>query len=172
MSQQNQAGSQPEPVPVQPVPVQPAPVPAQPRPVSPDGGTDLPKADSPEAGPQPVPVPVEDVSPSPVSEEPLSLVEEESNDGSGMSRIRARAPGSPLGQEKRQFERPLNINKTGATRCRIFHSRVALAPLDHMQTNINEWLDSEEIEVKHVGHLVGVMEGKSPEPNLLVMVWY
>ena len=41
-----------------------------------------------------------------------------------------------------------------------------------MQRQINEWLDSDEIEVKQVGHLIGTMEGKRPEPNLRVMIWY
>ena len=57
-------------------------------------------------------------------------------------------------------------------RCRLFHSRVAEAPLEHMEEQINAWLDSEEIEVKEVGHVVGEMVGKTREQNLIVLVWY
>ena len=41
-----------------------------------------------------------------------------------------------------------------------------------MQESINEWIDGDKIEVKEVGHLIGVMEGKTPEPNMIIMVWY
>jgi len=71
-----------------------------------------------------------------------------------------------------QFNRPLNVTGQGATRCRIFSSRIAVNPLEYMESQINEWLDADQIEIKHVGHVVGVMEGKVSEPNLIVMVWY
>jgi len=64
------------------------------------------------------------------------------------------------------------VTGQGATRCRIFHSKIAAAPLENMEQAINEWLDSEKIEVKNVGHVIGTMEGKRPEPNVIVMVWY
>ena len=70
------------------------------------------------------------------------------------------------------FARALNRTGMGATRCKLFHSRIALAPLDHMERSINEWLDAAEVEVKQVGHIIGTMEGKSPEPNLIMVVWY
>jgi hypothetical protein len=74
--------------------------------------------------------------------------------------------------QARKFKRPLNVNGAGATRCRLFHSKIALASLQNMESQVNDWLDGEKIEVKQVGHLIGTMEGKRPEPNLLVMVWY
>jgi hypothetical protein len=73
---------------------------------------------------------------------------------------------------KTQFKRPVNINGQGATRCRLFHCKVAESPMEHMENQINDWLDSEQIEVKHVGHVVGMMEGKHTEQNVVVMVWY
>jgi hypothetical protein len=54
----------------------------------------------------------------------------------------------------------------------VFRSRIAAAALDFMENQVNQWLDSEKIEIKHVGHVIGVMEGKTPEPNVIVMVWY
>ena len=71
-----------------------------------------------------------------------------------------------------QFKRPLNADGSGATRCRLFHSKIAVASLEFMEHQINEWLDAEKIEIKHVSQIIGTMEGKRPEPNLMVIVWY
>ena len=73
---------------------------------------------------------------------------------------------------KSDFRRPLNTNGTGATRVRLFHSKIAVPSLEFMGNQINEWIDGEQIEIKQVGHLIGTMEGKRPEPNLLLVVWY
>jgi len=103
--------------------------------------------------------------------EPISLVDDdESSDLSAVRTIGAVAKS--LSERKTQFKRPLNFTGAGATRCKFFHSKIALAPLEHMEDVINEWLDGEQIEVKSVGHMVGVMEGKSPEPNAIVWIWY
>ena len=84
-----------------------------------------------------------------------------------------RAFGSTLDQERKvRFQRPVNLTGQGAVRCRIFHSKIAVASLEHLEHSINEWLDGNKVEIKHVGHVIGIMEGKRPEPNLLVMVWY
>jgi hypothetical protein len=80
--------------------------------------------------------------------------------------------GGAEGAAEVTFNRPMNNDGSGATRFRMFHSKISLAPLQNMENHINEWIDSDQIEVKHVGHLIGTMEGKRPEPNLLVMVWY
>jgi len=41
-----------------------------------------------------------------------------------------------------------------------------------MIDQINEWLDENEVEIKFIGQVVGTMEGKTPEPNLIVTIWY
>lgn len=76
------------------------------------------------------------------------------------------------GTGKMEFSRAMNHDGTGATRCRLFHSKIADAPLTVMETHINEWLDSEEIEVKSTDTCIGTMQGKSSEPNIIVMIWY
>jgi hypothetical protein len=73
---------------------------------------------------------------------------------------------------KTDFKRPVNLNGQGATRCRMFHCKVAESSMDNMENQINDWLDSGQIEVKQVGHVVGMMEGKHTEPNVIVIVWY
>ena len=104
-------------------------------------------------------------------EEPISLVETEGDSQFGAGGVKAFGVIGE-GLHKQEYKRALNVTGTGATRCRIFRSKIAIASLEHMEDQINEWLDSDQIEIKHVGHLVGTLEGKRPEPNLLVIVWY
>lgn len=118
-----------------------------------------------------------DTNTTPHEEEPISLVPDDegiSLEDSGETHHSVKAFGARgLGVEKKSnFKRALNMSGTGATRCRMFHSRIAQAPLEYMEKQINDWLDGELIEVKHVGHVIGTLEGKTPEPNVIVMVWY
>jgi len=106
-------------------------------------------------------------------EEPIRLVDTETGEGAEAKRaVKAFGAAAAQGTKKAQFSRELNLPGTGATRCRIFHSKIQLSSLEYMETQINEWLDGEKIEIKHVGHVIGTMEGKRPEPNMVVMVWY
>ncbi len=103
-------------------------------------------------------------------EQPISLVE--SSDDSAAEGLALKTIGAAANVTATKFTRPLNADGSGATRFRIFHSKISLAPLENLEHSINEWIDGDKIEVKHVGQLIGTMEGKRPEPNLLVVVWY
>lgn len=149
------------------------------RPPTPAG----PGAHPPKPSPPPPKLPVED--------EPIALVEEgegmvaepQSPGESGVVRsIRpigaatgsaVRAIKSALEMDRRADYRrkPVNTGK-GAIRCRVFHCKISESPIQHMESQINDWLDEEDIDVKHVGHLVGAMEGKHTEPNIIVVIWY
>jgi hypothetical protein len=84
-----------------------------------------------------------------------------------------RAIKSTLEMDKRtQYKRQTVNTGTGAVRCRIFHCKVAESSMDHMENQINVWLDDEDIDIKHVGHLVGALEGKHTEPNIIIVIWY
>lgn len=105
-------------------------------------------------------------------DEPIEIVGE---DEAPSQSQKVRAFGSAaqgLGAAKVQYTRKPNVTGEGAVRCRLFHSRIAEAPLEHLEEQINTWLDHEEIEVKEVGHVVGEMVGKTREQNLIVLVWY
>ncbi len=105
-------------------------------------------------------------------EEPISL-EDTSQQGGQSANVRtfgAAAANQAIGEK--QFNRELNITGQGATRCRVFHSKISTAALEMMQRQINEWLDGDEIEVKQVCQTVGAMQGKTSENNLIVTVWY
>ncbi|MGB2820127.1 MAG: hypothetical protein WBF17_04045 [Phycisphaerae bacterium] len=105
-------------------------------------------------------------------EEPISLVDSQESSGFATGGVKTFGIAGGADAEKHEYKRPLNTDGSGATRCRTFHSKIAIASLEFMENQINDWLDSDKIEVKHVGHVIGIMEGKRPEPNLLVMVWY
>ena len=104
-------------------------------------------------------------------EEPISI--EGGDEGVASSAVRAiGAARTASSTSKSAFKRSLNVTGHGATRCRVFRSRIAPAALDFMENQINQWLDSDKIEIKQVGHVIGTMEGKTPEPNVIVMVWF
>jgi hypothetical protein len=104
-------------------------------------------------------------------DEPISLVD--SDDAGHFAGPAVKTFGVDAGPGAQiQFKRALNADGSGATRCRLFHSKIAVASLEFMEHQINEWLDSEKLEVKHVSQIIGTMEGKRPEPNLMVIVWY
>ena len=106
-------------------------------------------------------------------EEPISLEPDDKPGAPAHQTVRAFGSGAAkMGGGATQFKRPLNVTGQGATRCRIFNSKVALPSIEAMQHKINDWLDSDNIEVKYVGQVIGTMEGKLPEPNVLVFVWY
>lgn len=119
-----------------------------------------------------------ELAPRPVEDEPLSLIGEDEapkpHAGSGIGQSSVRTFGAKMGhlEKKHEFKRQPSVSGQGAVRCRLFHSKIAATSMDYMQGQINEWLDHENIEVKHVGHVIGTLEGKTPEPNLIVIVWY
>ncbi len=104
------------------------------------------------------------------AEEPIGLVDTPSSAKPGG--LRAFGAGASRLDKKVQLNRQVNSDGTGATRCRLFYSKIATGSLSHMENQINEWLENAPYEVKHVGHVIGTMEGKTQEPNLIVMVWY
>ncbi len=100
-------------------------------------------------------------------EEPLTISEGSSGRAiSHTAGIRGAAGGGF------SFSRPMQKTGTGATRCRIFRSKISVPAIEALQEHINEWLDSDDIDVKEVGHLIGTMHGKIDEDNIIVLAWY
>ncbi len=115
---------------------------------------------------EPVPIDVDE-------DEAIALADDAAGDSSGgPSKIQTFGTAAGRVEAKTDFKRPLNLTGAGATRCRMFHSKVTLTALDHMISTVNEWLDSEEIELKYISQVIGTMEGKKPEPNVIITVWY
>ena len=88
------------------------------------------------------------------------------------SKIQAFGAAAFRVESKEEFKRPVNLTGTGATRVKLFNSKITVAAIDHMVTQINEWLDGNQVEVKSVNQVIGTMEGKKPEPNLIITLWY
>ncbi len=110
-------------------------------------------------------------APAPAGEPAVSLVDNPPAAEETKSKIRLDVGGLGV-QGKASFRRAMNLTGTGATRCRIFYAKIGPAPMEYMQKSINDWLDQEELEVKFVSQVVGVLEGKRAEPNLIVTIWY
>jgi len=109
-------------------------------------------------------------------DEPLTLVDEEDLAKSGRKMIRAFGADTTVGQivhDDARFQRALNTTGRGATRVRVFHTKLNDGAASYMAQSINEWIDGNpDIEVKFAQTTVGVWEGKHPEPHLIVTVWY
>ena len=100
-------------------------------------------------------------------EEPLTIAEESS--GRAISHTAGISRGDGDGYS---FSRPMQQTGKGATRCRIFRSKISQPAIEGLEEHINDWLDSDDIDVKDIGHLIGTMHGKTDEDNIIVMVWY
>ena len=100
-------------------------------------------------------------------EEPLTI--SEGSSGRAISHTAGIRGGAAEGFA---FSRPLQKTGQGATRCRVFRSKISVPAIEGLEEHINEWLDSDEINVKEVGHLIGTMHGKIDEDNMIIMVWY
>lgn len=71
------------------------------------------------------------------------------------------------------FKRPLDSRGIVATRCRTFHCKLSDAAMTFMNDQVNNWLDANEaITVKFATSTIGIVEGKHPEPNLILTVFY
>lgn len=99
----------------------------------------------------------------------IKLVDESEPAAEGAAIIQHDEPGFAHGVE---LTRPVNVDGTGATRCRVFSAKLSAPALALMQDQINRWLDGEQVEIKHVAQVVGPMQGKTVEDYLIVTVWY
>ncbi len=75
--------------------------------------------------------------------------------------------------EHHAYKRHLNRDNKGSLRCRIFHAKLTDAALKFMEDQINDWVDQNpEIEIKSSTTQVGIVEGKTSEPHLIITVFY
>ena len=71
------------------------------------------------------------------------------------------------------FKRKLEPNAEGATRCRIFHSKLNQGAIEFMANSINQWLDeSDDIRIKHATSTLGIFEGKHADQNIILTLFY
>ena len=115
----------------------------------------------------------------PVGDDVLSvaLVEEsevtDRSEQSGTPGRSAFSVADATGPETYEYKRPLNQSGQGATRLRIFHSKISNGAVRHLEKTVNQWLDNNpEIEIKFSTTTVGTWEGKHAEPNLILTIFY
>ncbi len=71
-----------------------------------------------------------------------------------------------------KWNRTPNTPGTGAIHVKTFVTKLRLDAIDHMDQQINEWLDAHpQYEVKFVTTTVGKLVGKITEEALFVNVW-
>ena len=70
------------------------------------------------------------------------------------------------------WKRKTNKTGEGATHMRTFVSKLRLDAIEHVDEQINEWLDQNpEFEVKFVTASIGILTGKLKEEAMFVTVW-
>ena len=81
--------------------------------------------------------------------------------------------GAGRSWDESKFSRGLvDASTPGATRCRTFHAKLNDNAVAFMNTQVNEWMDKNEAVIKFATSTIGVFEGKHPEPNLILTVFY
>ena len=126
------------------------------------------------------PIPLESNSPSgqgvskSSSDDLFGLDTSAKPSGPSASRIRTFESESTLATgSETKFKRPISKTGQGATRVRTFHTKLVDAAIKFLESQINDWLDSNpDIEVKFSNTTVGVVEGKRAEPHLIITIWY
>ena len=77
------------------------------------------------------------------------------------------------GPAQHEFKRPLNTDGRGATRVRTFHTKLNDAAFRFLDEQINDWIDANPgVEVKFTNTTIGTVEGKRPEPQVIISIWY
>ncbi|NBC10336.1 MAG: hypothetical protein GVY24_01190, partial [Planctomycetes bacterium] len=71
-----------------------------------------------------------------------------------------------------KWSRTPNTPGTGAIHVKTFVAKLRLDAIDHMDQQVNEWLDAHpQYEVKFVTTTVGKLVGKNTEDALFMSVW-
>jgi hypothetical protein len=109
-----------------------------------------------------------------LNDEPLALVEElpelEENTVPAPSKIKF---GPDTTHKTHEWKRKPHLTGQGACRVKTFHAKYSDQGLEHIDDQINEWLDAHaEVEIKFVTTTVHVFEGKIREPAIVMNLWY
>ncbi len=110
-----------------------------------------------------------------IADEALTLIEPEGPRSPESTRIRSFATGSTLAgsHDDSRYKRPLAGPSEPATRVRTFHGKLTEAGVAHMDELINEWLESNpNVYIKNSTSSIGVFEGKSKEPHVVLTLFY
>ncbi len=74
--------------------------------------------------------------------------------------------------DAQRWNRTPDPESHSAIRCRSFVAKLRIDAVEHMDEQINEWLDAHpEYTIKHVVSTIGVLKGKEKEDALFVSVF-
>lgn len=80
--------------------------------------------------------------------------------------------GKTGGREEEVWKRQPKATGRGASHVRTFFAKLRPDGIQHMDAQINEWLDKHpDYEVKFATTTVGLLQEKNAEPALFVTVW-
>ncbi len=107
------------------------------------------------------------------ADEPLLLVEEASVDAVSEHQKKIRSYDDAAKHRHHEWKRKINPSNNGATRVKSFHGKYSDQGVAYLDDAINEWLDDHpEADVKFVTSTVGMFDGKTKEPALVLNLWY
>ena len=70
------------------------------------------------------------------------------------------------------WQRTPNVTGQGAIHVKTFVTKLRLDAVDHLDTQVNEWLDNHpEYEVKFVTTTIGTLFGKNKEEAMFMNLW-
>jgi hypothetical protein len=70
------------------------------------------------------------------------------------------------------WQRTPNVTGQGAIHVKTFVTKLRMDAVDHLDTQVNEWLDNHpEYEVKFVTTAIGTLFGKNKEEALFMNIW-
>lgn len=110
-----------------------------------------------------------------IADETVALIDDDGQRVAGSTMIRSFATGSTLAgaHDDARYKRPLAAPNLPSVRVRTFHGKLTEAGVAHMDEQINEWLEANpEIFIKNSTSSIGMFEGKSKEPHLVLTLFY
>ncbi len=94
-------------------------------------------------------------------------------DQTGRSSLHGYAGFSAVDSTDAIYKKPTHTNASVANRMRTFHSKLSEGAIFHLDQQVNSWLDAHpDVEIKFANTTVGTWEGKHPEPNLILTIFY
>lgn len=87
------------------------------------------------------------------------------------TKIRTFGPKGSKADPTQKWKRTPNITGQGAVHVKTFVTKLRLDAIDHLDEQINVWLDEHGYEAKFVTSTVGKLVGKITEEALFVNVW-
>ena len=103
---------------------------------------------------------------------PVALADEAPSAHAPVQHHKIMAFGPQNELKEKEYKRPTTITGRGAVRVRTFHGHMSDDGLRRLDEKINDFLEAHpQFEVKFATTTVGVWDGKTKEPALLINLW-